>query len=87
MAGFKFNVLKFALTGGIYLGACAALMTLASLFKIPGFPEFASLFAQFYGPWGYSVSWYGILTGAFWGFVEGFLHLGFFAWLYNKLAK
>ena len=87
MAEFKFNVLKFALTGGIYLGVCAALMTLASILKIPGMPEFTGVIAQFYGPWGYSVSWPGIFVGAFWGFIEGFAHLGIFAWLYNKLAK
>ena len=87
MAEFKFNVLKFALTGGIYLGLCGALMTLGSLLKIPGLSQFTSLVASFYGPWGYSVSWPGIVVGAFWGFVEGFLHLGFFAWLYNKLIK
>jgi len=87
MVGFKLNALKFALAGGIYVGLCAALMTLASLLHIPGMFEFTSLLAQFYGPWGYSVSWFGIVTGAFWGFVEGFVHLGLFAWLYNKLTK
>lgn len=87
MAEFKFNVLKVALTAGIYLAVCAALMTLGSLLNIPGLSEFTSLVASFYGPWGYSVSWAGIFVGAFWGFVEGFLHVGLFAWLYNKLTK
>jgi hypothetical protein len=42
----------------------------------------ASAILRFYG---YSVSALGILTGAFWGFVEGFIHFGIFAWLYNLL--
>ncbi len=87
MVKFKFNVLKFALTGGIYFALVVALTTLASILNIPGFPEFTSLIVSFYGSWGYSVSWLGIFVGAFWGFVEGFIHLGFFAWLYNILTK
>ena len=35
--------------------------------------------------YGYSVSSMGIAVGAFWGFIEGFVHLGIFAWLYNTL--
>jgi len=87
MAKFKFDVLNLALTGGTYLAFAGGLMTLAALVNIPGFPELTSSVAQVYGPWGYSVSWIGIFIGAFWGFVEGFFHLGFFAWLYNRLAK
>jgi hypothetical protein len=87
MAEFKFNVLKFALAGGILIALCFALMTLASILNVAGFKEFTSLLVQFYGAWGYSVSWLGILVGAFWGFVEGFIHLGLLAWIYNKLIK
>jgi hypothetical protein len=40
---------------------------------------------QFYGFYGYSVSGIGIVVGAFWGLIEGFIHFGIFAWLYNLL--
>jgi hypothetical protein len=43
------------------------------------------LLAQFYGFYGYSVSTIGIVVGAFWGLLEGFVHFGIFAWLYNLL--
>lgn len=83
----KLDVLKFALTGGIYVAFCGALSTIFSLLHVPGFAEFTRILVNFYGFWGYSVSWFGIIVGAFWGFIEGFVHLGIFAWLYNKLTK
>jgi len=87
MVDMKLNVKKFALAGGIYVGACAAALTAGALLNVPGLPQFAAMLASFYGPWGYSVSLPGVFIGAFWGFTEGFVHLGLFAWLYNKLTR
>jgi hypothetical protein len=81
----RLDTLRFALAGAIYGGTCIALVTISALLGIPGFRPFTDLLAQFYGFYGYSVSALGILTGAFWGFVEGFIHFGIFAWLYNLL--
>jgi hypothetical protein len=55
------------------------------LLKLPGyiFPVF--VLVQVYGAYGYSISPLGIFIGALWGFLEGFIHFGIFAWLYNKL--
>ncbi len=78
--------MKFALAGGIWIGGCAALATIAALLGVPGFPEFVSVLEKIYGFYGYSVSWVGVIAGAFWGFAEGFIHLGVFAWIYNKLV-
>ena len=83
----KINALKFALAGGIYLALCVALVTLFSIWGIPGFPEFTNALVSLYGAYGYSVSAFGILTGAFWGFVEGFVHFGIFAVIYNCLVE
>ncbi len=85
MAEKKLNVKKIALTAGIYAATCTALVTICSLLKIPGFPEFTNILVSIYGFYGYSVSVLGIFIGAFWGFVEGFVHAGFFSWLYNRL--
>ena len=79
--------MKFALAGGLWLGLCALLATICAVVDAPGFRPFAELFNQFYGPYGYSISWVGSIIGAFWGFVEGFTHLGFFALIYNWLNK
>jgi hypothetical protein len=83
----KLNALKFALAGGISVSIMAALMTIAAIVKIPGCVEFSSHLESFYGFYGYSISWFGVIVGAFWGFVEGFVHIGFLGWIYNKLLK
>ncbi len=81
----KLNTLKFALAGGIYLAGCGALVTIMSLINFPGFPQFTKSLIDIYGAYGYSISVTGIFTGAFWGFVEGFVHIGLFGLIYNKL--
>jgi hypothetical protein len=83
----KINTLKFALAGGIYIAIIFALATIAGIFNIPGFVELANFLKTFYGFYGYSVTWLGVIIGAFWGFLEGFFHLGLFALIYNWLNK
>ena len=83
----KLGVLKFALAAGI-LGAIAYfLITLFALVGLPGFLPFAKLIEQGYGPYGYSISALGLIVGGFYGFLEGFVWFGAFAWIYNKLLK
>jgi hypothetical protein len=79
----RLDTLSFALAGAIYGAACVALCTIAALVGVPGFRPFVDLLTQFYGFYGYSVSPIGVVVGALWGFVEGFVHFGVFAWLYN----
>ncbi|HEX8964888.1 MAG TPA: hypothetical protein VF820_00465 [Patescibacteria group bacterium] len=79
----KLQTGKFALSGGIYFAICAAVLTMLSLMQIPGFLPFTKLLESFYGPYGYSISFIGIFIGAFWGFIEGFIHFGIFAIIYN----
>lgn len=83
----KINALKFALAAGIWLGLGAVIGTIGSLIGIPGVKEFFTFLIPFYGPWGYSVSLLGILTGAILGFAEGFVHFGFLALIYNWLIS
>jgi hypothetical protein len=83
----KLNALQFALASGILIGAAYALVTIAALIHLPGYIPFAKLLEQGYGFYGYSISWLGVLIGAFWGFVEGLVWLGAFAFIYNKLVK
>jgi hypothetical protein len=54
-----------------------------ALVGIPGLRPFADLLTQFYRPYGYSVSPFGVVAGAIWGLIEGFVHFGIFALLYN----
>jgi hypothetical protein len=79
----RLDTLRFALAGGIYGAGCVALTTICSLLDVPGFRPFTDLLAPFYGFYGYSVSTIGIVV--VWGLLEGFVHFGIFAWLYNLL--
>ena len=83
----KLHIGKFALVGGLLLGLMIVLITLCSMINIPGFVEVAKQLTLIYGFYGYSVSWIGVLMGAIWGFLEGFVWFGIFAWLYNVLLK
>jgi hypothetical protein len=83
----RLDTLSFALAGAIYGAAFMALATIAALVDIPGFRPFADLVTQFYGPYAYSVSPLGVVVGALWGFVEGFVHFGIFALLYNLVLE
>ena len=79
------KILKLALTGGIYCSVCMIFVTIASLYEIPGFPQFSKILVDIYGPWGYFISLSGIVIGAFWGFVEGFFHFGIIGYIYSKI--
>ena len=84
-AMLRLDTLTFALAGAIYGTAFMALITIAALLGVPGARPFADWLVQFYGFYGYSVSFIGIFAGALWGLIEGFFHFGIFAWLYNVL--
>ncbi len=82
----KVDTWRFTVTGGIYGGAVVVLATIASIFRIPGYPPFTKILADFYGPYGYSATWRGLLSRAFWGFIEEFVHTGLFTIVYNILV-
>lgn len=83
----KLNVLKFALAGGILIGGVFLISTIFALLNIPGFREFAVLLEAMYGAYGYSISFAGIFIGLIWGFIEGFVQIGFLVYIYNLLNK
>lgn len=81
----KLKVLDFALAGGKVCALMVALSTIAGIYGIlGGFPLFNSLIADIYGNLGYSLSWKGVLLGAIYGFLDGFIFFGLMAWLYNR---
>jgi hypothetical protein len=83
----KLDVLHIALAAGIYGSGCLSLVTIAAILGVPGFPEFGRLLTGFYGFYGYSITWPGVFVGALWGFIEGFVHIGIFALIYNALFR
>ncbi|MCE7938396.1 hypothetical protein DCC79_05255 [bacterium] len=85
MTPSRFDVVKFGLAAGLWLGLMVALATACAMLDVPGFRPFAEMMVQFYGPWGYSLSWMGVVMGAVWGFIEGLVHGTVLAWIYNRL--
>jgi len=81
----KFPVLRLAVAAGLFLSLHAVIVTVGALAGVPGMRAFADLLAQFYGPYGYSVSGTGIVMGAILGFSEGFFHFGIFGLIYRWL--
>ena len=60
----KLPVLKLAVAAGTFLSLHAVVVTICALAGVPGMRAFAELLAQFYGPYGYSISVTGIVMGA-----------------------
>jgi len=79
----KLHAVKFGLACGIVSGLLIAVTTLAGIYGY--FAECNALIVSMYGFVGYSVSHLGILLGAVYGFIDGFVLGGIFAWIYNKL--
>ena len=83
--GAKLNELRFALAGGIVLAICIAFTTLFGL--VGYFPFSNMLIADMYGRFGYSLSWPKVLLAPIYGFIDTFILVYIFAWIYNKLSK
>ncbi len=73
---------KLGLSAGILWGLALAIMTVAGILFGYGLP-FLHLMASVYP--GYAVSYPGALIGLIYGFVDGFVGLYIFGWLYNRL--
>ena len=76
------NAKNLGLAGGIVWGAGLFALTLLSMATGYGL-EFLTLLGTVYH--GYKISIVGGLIGAVYGFVDAFLGLYVFAWVYNKL--
>lgn len=83
----QINTLKIATAAGIATGFCYIITTLGGLFSIPGYKEFSVFMLSMYGPYGYSISWVGVVIGGLYGFIEGFWFTGLIFWLYSKMIN
>jgi hypothetical protein len=79
------NTPRFALAGGLIAAVALALQTALAILGVPGFRPVTDLLTAWYGPYGYTVTWMGVLVGALWGFVEGVVWLGALSFVYNRL--
>ncbi len=78
------NTKNLALAGGILWGAAMLVFTLVSVWT--GWANaFFNVMASIYP--GFSVSYLGAGIGAVYGFVDVFIGLWLFGWIYNKLEE
>jgi len=78
------NAKNFGLAGGILGAVIMFAATLISLVNGYG-SEFLKLMASIYP--GYGVNGIGVITGAIYGFIDGFICYYIFALIYNKLQN
>lgn len=77
------NPKKFGLAGGILWGLCMFACTILALYT--GYAEmFLKMMGGIYP--GYTISWVGGIIGLVYGFLDAFIGLYIFAWLYNKFT-
>jgi hypothetical protein len=86
-SGQKLHAVKFGIAGGLITALCVFVVTiLGTLFS--GYASHSTwILQEFYGFLGYKVCIGGALLGAVYGFIDGFIIIWFFAWVYNKLLK
>jgi len=64
--------IALGLSGAVVFAAIVFLTTLAGLlFNL--FPETLSLISDIYGWIGYDVTWFGLILGTIYGFIDGFI--------------
>ena len=85
MARPKLNAVKFGLAGGIITAICVFLTVVAALIWTGYASSWTSALVSIYGPFGFSVSFWGAILGAVYAFIDGFILTWIFAWIYNKL--
>lgn len=79
----KLNPVRLGLAGGIFWGASMLVMTLLAVHANYA-QEFMSSLISIYP--GYRVTDMGSVVGLLYGFVDGFVSLAIFGWIYNALG-
>lgn len=76
------NSKNLGLAAGILWGISMFALTILAIFTGYG-TAWLELMASIYP--GYTISWVGSILGLIYGFLDGFIGLYIFGWLYNKL--
>lgn len=83
----KLSAFSFALAGGVFLVIGVALLTIASRLGISGAHAATNGLTAIWGPFGYAVSWLGLLMGIIISFIAGFITFGLFGIIYNSMVE
>ncbi len=79
----RLDAVKFGIAGGAVTALAVALITIGGIYGYLG--NSMNLISDWYGAFGYSVTWLGVLLGGVYSFIDGFILTWIFAWIYNKL--
>lgn len=81
----KIDTIKFGIAGGLIIAICFFLITIAGIIWSGYASHSTWMLIEIYGFVGYNVSVLGAFLGAIYGFVNGFILIAVFAWIYNNL--
>jgi hypothetical protein len=80
----KWDTKRFAITGGIVWAVALFLTTLVSIWT-GLFTNFLNVIASLYP--GYNISYGGSVIGLLYGFLDVFIGVYIFAWVYKKVGR
>ena len=81
----KLKSIEFGLAGGLITAICILAITILVDLTGQGLAFYILIYSM-YGSLGYNTSVLGIVLGAFYGFIDGFIITWLFAVIYNKLV-
>jgi len=80
----KLSAVRFGVACGVIAAIIVALTTIAGIFG--AVPNWIRLLTDCYGFVGYNTSAIGVILGAIYAFIDGFIIAGVFALLYNRMV-
>jgi hypothetical protein len=82
----KITIFKIGLAGGLYNLLALLFVSLVGQIHIRAFSRLTMMMMQKYGPFGYNLSFSGILSGCLWALILGFIQFGAIALIFNILS-
>ena len=82
----KNTIIRIGLAGGIFNLSSLLLVSLVAEMHIRSLGRITGLMMQKYGPFGYNLSFNGVLNGCFWALIIGFIQFGAIALIFNILS-
>jgi hypothetical protein len=82
----KITIIKIGLAGGLFNLLTVLFVSLVGQIHIRVFSRMVMLMMQKYGPFGYNLTFSGVISGCFWALILGFIQFGAMALIFNILS-
>jgi hypothetical protein len=82
----KITIIKIGLAGGIYNLLAVLFVSLIAQMHIRSLGRLTMLMMQKYGPFGYNLTFSGVVSGCLWALILGFIQFGMIALIFNILS-